>query len=49
MAGEIFFIAGLFADKKYFSAASAFSEDSLRPALPEVASFAIGGRIAKSF
>jgi hypothetical protein len=48
MAGEVFFVAGLFADKKNFSAPRAFAEDGLRATLPEIASFAISGRIAKS-
>jgi len=49
VASEIFFVAGLFTDKKYFSAASAFAKDGLRTALPEIASFAIGSGLAKSF
>ncbi len=49
MAAEIFFIARLFADEEYFSSARAFAEDGLRTTLPEVASFAVGGRVTKSF
>jgi hypothetical protein len=49
LAAEIFFIAGLFADEEYFSSTRAFAEDGLRATLPEVTSFAIGSRVAKSF
>jgi hypothetical protein len=48
MAGEVFFVAGLFANKKYFGAPRAFAEDGLRTALPEIAGLAILGRVAKS-
>jgi hypothetical protein len=47
--GEIFFVTWLLADKKDFSAASAFSEDGLSAAFPKFAAFAISGRVPKSF
>src|SRR6266542_4239548 len=47
MSGEIFFIAGLFADEHDYRAAAPFAEDGLRTAFPEVAGFAIGGGLAQ--
>jgi hypothetical protein len=48
LAGEIFFIAGLFTDKEHFSAARAFAENGLGAALPKIAGFTLSGRFAKS-
>src|SRR5437764_1157708 len=46
---EIFFVTGLFADEKNFSATRAFAKDSLRASLPEVAGFAVGSSVTKRF
>src|SRR5690349_2465626 len=42
-AGQIFFVAGLLADKQYVRASRAFAENGLRSFFPEIAGFAIGG------
>ena len=49
MAGKVFFIAGLFPDKDNFGASRAFPENGLRAAFPQVTSFAVCCRVAKSF
>src|SRR5687767_11797803 len=41
LARQIFFIAGLFADKHHYRPARAFTEDGLRSAFPKIATFAI--------
>ena len=46
---EIFFVTGLFADEKNFSATRAFAKDSLRATLPEVAGFAVSSSVTKRF
>ena len=47
LARQIFFIAGLFADKHHYRPASAFAEDGLRSAFPKIATFAISSRSAQ--
>lgn len=42
-SGEVFFVAGLFADKHYASAAAPFTKNGLRSFLPEIAGLATGG------
>src|SRR5207249_8836340 len=47
-ARQIFFVAGLFADKDDFGATGSFAKYRLRAALPKIAGFAIGRGVAKS-
>ena len=47
LARQIFFIAGLFADKHHYRPASAFTEDGLRAAFPKIATFAISSSRAQ--
>jgi len=48
-AGQIFFVAGLFADEDNLGAPRAFAEDGLGAAFPKVAAFTISRGIAKRF